>query len=121
VLSGEMAEPAPAPELSPAEEAVALLERLAPLIRDSIVYTPDGPLLDLDFLTRLLVARGIDYKDVNRTALFTELTIVREEHHSQRVKSENEINGVKRQEYDQRRRVLKRREKEILDQLWPIS
>jgi len=111
----------PVPELSPAEEVAELLERLTPLVRDSIVYTPDGPLLDLDFLTRLLVARGIDYKDVNRTALFTELSIVREEDHAQHVKAENEIDGVKRREFEQRCRVLKRREKEILDQLWPIS
>jgi hypothetical protein len=112
---------AAAPELSAAEEAAELLEKLTPLIRDAITYTPDGPLLDLDFLTRLLVARDIKYVDVNRTALFTELAIVREEHHAQRVKSENERDGLKRQEFDQRRRVLKRREKEILDQLWPIS
>jgi hypothetical protein len=111
-----------APEdLSPGEEFADVREKIVRIVSDAIIVGDDGPFLDLELFTRMLLHRAIPYRDLNRVLLFSELQVVRDEQHVQQVKAENErLEPNLRDEADNRLHVLQTRERQILDQLWPL-
>lgn len=108
-------------EVTPAQEVEQVREKVTALVADAIIYTDAGTFVDLDLFTQMLMQRAIPYRDLNRPVLFGELQVVREEHSAQKTKAENVKDLAVANECYARSTALERREKQILDQLWPIS
>lgn len=105
-------------------------EKIVRIVGDAIVFGDDGPFLDLELFTRMLLHRAIPYRDLNRSALFMELQVVRDEQHVQGTRVDQARKKVETGEpvakeaadlARDRLEALIVREQQILDQLWPIS
>lgn len=115
-------EPQQQEELSPEEERAIMLEKIREVLRYALADTEDGPVLDLDLLTRLLIQRAVPYRVLNRELTWAELQVVRDELHTQRARADNSNTTADLAEVAQRRvDALERREDQILEQLWPLS
>lgn len=108
-------EPQAPPEPTPEEERAIVLEKIREVLRYSVVDTDEGPALDLDLLTRLLMQRAVPYKLMNRELMAGELAIVRGEQDTQKVRADQGDEEAQR-----RLDVLLGRERQILDLLWPL-
>lgn len=113
-------------EVTPEEERAITLEKIREVLRYALADTEDGPVLDLDLLTRLLIQRAVPYRVLNRELTWAELQVVRDELHTQRTRASAKVeegDGSAEACALAQRRVdaLERREDQILEQLWPLS
>lgn len=109
------------PEPTPAEEMAFTRERVGALVVDALILTDEGPTLDLDLLTRFLTQQAVPYRVMNREMMAAELSIVREEQNTQLARMAGSIVEQYKAESPGRLDALRAREKQILDQLWPIN
>lgn len=114
---------------TPEEERAIVLEKIREVLRYALADTEDGPVLDLDLLTRLLIQRAVPYRVLNRELTWAELQVVRDELHTQRTRAEvrrradnaNAADADLAEVAQRRVDALERREDQILDQLWPTA
>lgn len=107
-------------EVTPEEARAIVLAKINEVLRYCLVEGEDGPTLDLDQLTRLLIQRAVPYRVLNRELTWTELQIVRDELHVQRARLNGDQGTERwRERAAERVTALEAREGQILDQLWP--
>jgi hypothetical protein len=81
----------------------------------------DDLTVNLDTLESLLIEGGIGVKVLNRPALLSELSYVRDEQRVQRTRARNAQDAEAQAEREEVVRRLAHREEEIVQTLWPAG